>query len=152
MVLRRIALAVVVVTVAALALPGLRDTALASAPAAKPKPKPKVPVVVKAYYPMNPSHQFIADYLTKFAKAHPSEVDIEIIDYQKTAGRKRWEKSGLSCAGLIINGKSTWDIKRGKRVDRVAFEKKMDVFWGRDDFELLVKQLVTESKAKAKRK
>lgn len=152
MTLRRLTVIALIGFVGALALVGFNRAANATAPAVKAKTpaKAKVPVVVVAYYPLNASHTYIADYLTNFAKKHPKEVDITIVDYQKSKGRKLWEKSGLTCAGLIINGKSTWDVKRGKRVDTIAFEKKMDVFWGRDDFEALVKQLVAQSKNKKK--
>jgi hypothetical protein len=148
MLFRRFAVGVLIGIAGALTLVGVCSPAKAVASPAKPIVKAKVPVVIQAYYPLNANHKYIAEYLTKFAKSHPKEVSIEIIDFQTSEGRKRWEKSGLTCAGLIINGKTTWDVKRGKRVDTIAFEKKMDVFWGRDDFEALVKQLVAKSKAK----
>lgn len=117
------------------------------------KAKPKTPVLVQAYYPFNSQHKFIADYLKKYEKAHPKEVTVEIYDQQTPEGRKAWMKTGLSCSGVFINGKTKWDIKRANgKTESVEFLKRMDVYWSHQDFETLVKQLVEASKAKPKAK
>ena len=41
---------------------------------AQSAPKPDVPLVIEAYYPLNPGHQFIADYLKSVEAANPGKV------------------------------------------------------------------------------
>lgn len=121
---------------------------------AQPKPAPvkaaaakaKPAVEIKAYYPLNSDHKYIKEYLEKFAKAHPREVSLEFIDTQTSAGRKAWMKTGLSCAGVFVNGKTRHEIKRNGKTETVDFVKRMDVFWSRKDFEAVVNQLLVVAK------
>ena len=121
----------------------------AETPGAKAKVKP--PVLAQAYFPVNSQHKFIKDYLEKYAKAHPKEASLEFYDTQTPGGRKLWMKTGLTCAGLFINGKTKWAIKRaGGKTETVEFLKRMDIYWTRDDFEAVVKQIVAQSKKQRK--
>jgi ABC-type glycerol-3-phosphate transport system substrate-binding protein len=130
------------------------DARQKSAPkAAAAKAQQKTPVLVQAYYPFNSQHKFIADYLKKYQKAHPKDVTVELYDQQTPEGRKAWMKTGLSCSGIFINGKTKWDIKRANgKTESVDFLKRMDVYWSHQDFETVVKRIAAESKTKAKAK
>ena len=120
-------------------------------PAEKAAAKSKAPVLVQAYYPSNSQHKFIRDYLEKFAKAHSKDVSLELIDTQTPAGRKAWMKTGLTCSGVFINGKTKWEVKRpGGKTETVDFLKRMDVYWSRKDFETVVNQILAQSKRKGK--
>jgi hypothetical protein len=115
------------------------------------KSKPKAPVMIQAYFPVNSEHKFIKDYMEKFVKAHPKEVSLEFYDIQSPAGRKAWMKTGLTCAGVFINGKTKWNVKRaGGKTESVDFLKRMDVYWTRKDFETVVNQILAEAKKKGK--
>ena len=100
------------------------------------------PIKVEAYYPLNESHQFIVDYLFEFAEAHPDQVYVEVVDMQTPEGRKRWQDTGLSCAGVFINGKTQHQITIEGKTETVDFIKRMGVFWTSEDFEAVVKQLL----------
>jgi hypothetical protein len=99
------------------------------------------PIKVVAFYPLNAGHRFIADYLLKFAAEHPDQVHVTAYDMQSPEGMKQWQSSGLNCAGVLINGKTKYDIKRGDKTESVDFVKRMGVDWKQEDFEALVKQL-----------
>jgi hypothetical protein len=123
---------------------------------AKPKPSPapakvqKPLVLVQAYYPLNDQHKYIVDYLRQFAKAHPRDVKLEVYDTLKSEGRRAWTKTGLTCAGVFINGKTKWEVKKGNKTETVNLIKKMDVFWTRKDFETVVNDLLAKARKKAK--
>jgi ABC-type glycerol-3-phosphate transport system substrate-binding protein len=102
----------------------------------------KTPVQVVAYYPFNEDHQFIADYLEEFAAAHPEEVELELVDFRTPEGRERWMTTGLSCAGVFIDGETSHEITRDGKTETVNFIKRMDVFWTAEDFEAVVYQLL----------
>lgn len=115
---------------------------------AKPAAKPaaaKGPVLIQAYYPLNSQHKYIADYLKQFAKAKGNKVKLEVYDTQTSDGRKAWTKTGLTCAGIFINGHTKWDTRTGKKVNSVDFIKKMDVFWQKKEFETVVNGLISGS-------
>ena len=105
------------------------------------------PIKVVAFYPLNAGHKFIADYLLKFAGEHPDLVHVTAYDMQSPLGMKQWQSSGLTCAGVLINGKTKHDIRRGDKTESIDFVKRMGVNWKQEDFEALVKQL-SEAKGK----
>jgi len=110
---------------------------------AKPPQPPKPPAVnIEAYYPFNESHQFIADYLKELEKRYPGQVKVEIVDFRYPEGRERWMKTGLSCAGVFINGKTTHEVTRDGKTQTVNFIKRMGTFWTEEDMEALVTQLL----------
>lgn len=110
-----------------------------------PAPKPAVEIV--AYYPFSPDHQYIVDYLKEFGKKHAGEVTVEVNDMQSPDGRKKWADSGLSCAGVFVNGSTRHEIVRNGEKETVDFLKRMDSFWSREDFETVVKQLLEKAKS-----
>jgi len=102
--------------------------------------RPNVPVVIEAYYPLNSSHQFIADYLKSVEAANPGKVSLVLYDMQSAEGREKWSKSGLSCAGVFVNGSTRHEIDRDGTPETVDFLQRMDVFWSKDDFETVLAQ------------
>jgi molybdate transport system substrate-binding protein len=105
---------------------------VAGAPSETPA-VPDAPVVIEAYYPLNPSHQFIADYVLAIGEANPDTVQVTVYDMQSPEGRKKWMTSGLSCAGIFVNGSTEHRIKRGDETETVNLLRRMDVTWTRDD-------------------
>jgi len=105
---------------------------------------PEAPIEVEAFYPLNESHRFIADYLLGFAEAHPEQVSVVIHDMESTNGRQLWQTAGLDCAGVFINGKAEHEIEGEDETYTVDFVKRMGTFWTEADFEALVRQLLKE--------
>ncbi len=115
-----------------------------SAPAAEPA-KPKTTVMIEAYYPLNESHKFIADYLKEMEKANPGKVTVTVYDMQSEEGRKKWSASGLSCAGIFVNGSTHHEITKNGKTEGVDFLQRMDVFFAHEDFETVVKNILEKA-------
>jgi len=109
---------------------------------------PKAAVEIRAYYPFNADHKFIADYLKELAGKHPGQVSVELFDTQTPEGRTAWGESGLNCAGVFVNGKTEYEIEKDGKKETVQFLKRMDVFWQRGDLEAVVNTLLEEAKKK----
>ena len=119
----------------------------ASEPVAQPEAEAEAGAIVtiEAYYPLNEEHQYIADYLENLADRYQGKVAVQIWDTATTEGRKKWMGSGLTCMGVFVNGKTTHEITREGEQIKVSFLKRMDVFWDREDLELVVEQLLGEN-------
>jgi hypothetical protein len=115
----------------------------------KPAPKPtvapdQVPIQIIAYYPLNESHTFIKDYLALVEKANPGNVTVEFIDMQSAEGREKWSDSGLSCAGIFVNGSTHHELLGADgKTESVDLLQRMDVFWSHEDFEKVLAQILT---------
>jgi len=115
-------------------------------PVAQPAPaaEPEAVVTIEAYYPLNEEHQYIADYLQDLEDRYQGKVSVQIWDTATTEGRKKWMGSGLTCMGVFVNGKTTHEITKDGEQVKVSFLKRMDIFWDREDLELVVEQLLDE--------
>jgi hypothetical protein len=138
---KAIALGVVVLLAACLAVCGCRGgpEQAESAPADTAS-ESEFPVVIEAYYPLNESHQFIADYVLAIGEANPETVQVTVYDMQSPEGRKKWMTSGLDCAGIFVNGSTEHQIKRGDEMETVHLLKRMDVTWTRGDLLAVIQQ------------
>lgn len=105
----------------------------------------KTPVVIEAYYPLNESHKFIADYLKEIEKANPGKVKVTVYDMQSEEGRKKWSASGLSCAGVFVNGSTRHEITKDGKAETVDFLQRMEVFWSHQDFETVIKDILAKA-------
>jgi len=129
---------------------GAREAADQPAPTPEPVAQPEAEVeaaavvTIEAYYPLNEEHQYIADYLEELEDRYQGKVGVQIWDTATTEGRKKWMESGLTCMGVFVNGKTTHEITREGEQQKVSFLKRMDLFWDREDLELVVKQLLDE--------
>ncbi len=108
---------------------------------------PKAPVKLIAYFPLNAEHRFIFEYLLTLPKKYNGKVYVEAYDMQSEKGRAKWSSSGLSCAGVFVNGKTTWDVLRGGKKDTVSFVKRMGPFWSAADLEAVIKSQLKNPKA-----
>ncbi|MFB3881337.1 MAG: hypothetical protein ACE149_08735 [Armatimonadota bacterium] len=107
--------------------------------------KPGLPITIEAYYPMNESHKFIADYLKAVEAANPGEIKVSVYDMQSDEGRKKWAATGLSCAGVFVNGSTHHEFTRNGKNESVDFLQRMDVFWPHQDLEAVLTELLAKS-------
>jgi len=114
-------------------------------PMATAEEKPAAPVVIEAYYPLNESHKFIADYLKSVEEANPGKIHVTVYDMQSEEGRRKWAASGLSCAGVFVNGKTSYELTTEGETETVAFLQRMEVNWTHQDFETVVKQILEKA-------
>ena len=138
-------LVLVLVAIVGLAATGCQTAPEPSATAPEVAAEPETPVVIVAYYPLTEGHQYIADYLRELESAHPGQVSVEVVDMQSPEGRERWQDTGLSCAGVFVNGDTRHHITVDGETRTVDFLKRMDVFWTREDFEAVVNDLLGET-------
>lgn len=103
-------------------------------------------VKIDAYYPLNEEHSFIGDYIKSFENKYPGKVSVRLVDFRSSDGYDEWRKSGLSCGGVIINGKSAFDIETSEGPKTIRFLRRLDTFWSREDFEKVLKSIVTNTR------
>lgn len=106
--------------------------------------KDSAKVKIEAYYPFNEEHKFIGDYLKTFEKKYPGKVSVRLIDFRTSDGYDEWRKTGLSCGGIIINGKSEFEIGTPKEKKLIRFLRRADTFWSRKDFEKVLEKEIAK--------
>ena len=107
---------------------------------------PAEKVIIKAYLNLGSGCQKeTTDLLDNLAKEYSGKVFVEYIDFSTKEGAERTGRDGLSCAGLIINGKQTYAIidKNGARKD-VTFSHPINAQYTADDVKTVVKMLLGE--------
>ncbi|MBU0548201.1 MAG: molybdate ABC transporter substrate-binding protein [Candidatus Omnitrophica bacterium] len=100
----------------------------------------KAKVNIQAYYPFNEEHLYIKDYLETLPQKFNGEVKVECVDFRSDEGYVLWRKTGLSCGGILINGKYKFSINKDGQAKEVEFLKKIDLFWTKDELEAAIKQ------------
>jgi hypothetical protein len=98
------------------------------------------PVLIEAYYPLNESHQFIADYLLEIGDLNPGKVEVIVVDWQTEEGREKLKQTDLQCSGVYLNGSTTHELETPDGIKTVKFLKRLDVFWTREDFEAVARR------------
>jgi len=106
------------------------------------------PVKVQAYYPGRHAETLAA--VKALVKKFPGKVQIEIIDWRTEDGMKRRDAAGLSCAGVIINGKNAFELDVNGKKSKVLFVRGMDGEWTEADLEAAVKQTLAAADSKTK--
>lgn len=122
---------------------GLPSAPSAGAAATAPS-EPKVHV--EAYYPDTEGHADIKNLVLSLNKRFPGKVKAEFIDFTSDEGFKRWQKAGLSCGAILINGKQTVTIRGPGGTERqVVFARAMGGEWQADDLIAAVRQEVEKA-------
>jgi len=106
-------------------------------------PKAAAPAVtVVAYYPLNEEHRFIADYIHSLPAKFGRRVKVEAVDFRSPEGYKRWRASGLTCGGVLLNGKYAVEITVDGKKKPVRFLRRMGVDWEKEDLEAAIRQIL----------
>jgi len=95
-------------------------------------------VKVEAYYPGRHEDTLAAvkDLLTEF----PDKVQIEIVDWRTEEGLKRRDATGLTCAGVMINGRNAFELEVDGTKSKVLFVRGIDGEWTKADLQAAVRQ------------
>ncbi len=109
---------------------------------------PKAPVKLVSYYPINAGHKEIVDHLKTLPQKFGGKVYLESYDIQDTekGGQDKWSKSGLSCAGVFVNGKTNWTVLRNGKKEDINFIKRPGSFWSYDDLDAVIKSQLEDPK------
>ncbi|HJN18730.1 MAG TPA: substrate-binding domain-containing protein [Armatimonadota bacterium] len=101
-------------------------------------------VYILAFYPDNDAHAEVRGVIRSHEDEHPDRVEVEIHDFRDPendpVGSQMWKRSGLTCAGIMVNGKN--GIARGDR--EVLFQRKMGAQWTQDDLTAAVEAELNE--------
>ena len=97
-------------------------------------------VKVDAYYPGR--HEDTLAAVKDLTTLFPGKVQIEIIDWRREEGMKRRAEAGLTCAGVMINGKNAFDLQVDGKPVKVLFARGIDGEWTKQDLVAAVKQAI----------
>ena len=100
-------------------------------------------VQVVAYYPGR--HEAALAAVKGLRQAFPQDVRVEIVDWRRPAGLQRRDASGLTCAGITINGKNAFDLEVDGKKAKVLFVRDIDGEWAEADLLAAVKQALGET-------
>ncbi len=113
-------------------------------------PAPSLPeakdakVIVQAFFPNNLDHKEELDAARGLEKKFPGKVRTEIYETRKPDEKpedyKKWRQTGLTCAGIMINGEDefTVDVGDGKGPHKVLFQRAMGGMWTQVELETAV--------------
>ena len=96
------------------------------------------PVKVEAYYPGR--HEDTLAAVKDLLKIFPGKVRVEIIDWRTEEGMKRRDACGLTCAGVMINGKNAFELEVNGQKRKVLFVRGINGEWTKDDLIAAVRQ------------
>lgn len=116
---------------------GFKNAATANAPSQN---QTNARVSIEAYYPFNEEHLFMKEYLETLTGKFNGQVKVECVDFRNDQGYLRWRKSGLTCGGILINGKNKFIIAKDGQPKEIEFIKRLDMFWTKNDLETAIKQ------------
>lgn len=103
-------------------------------------------VKVVAYYPGR--HEDTLAAVKHLLEAFPQQVSVEIVDWRRPAGLKRRDGSGLTCAGVTINGKNAFDLEMQGKTAKVLFVRAIDGEWTAEDLTAAVQQEIAKAAKK----
>jgi hypothetical protein len=128
---------------------GHESALIANGPEVERKSSATIPaekVTIKAYLNLGSGcQQETINLLNNLAREYNGKVFVEYIDFSTKEGLERTRKDGLSCAGLVINGKQTYAIvdKNGVQKD-VTFSHPINTQYTADDVKTVVRMLLGE--------
>lgn len=99
-------------------------------------------VKVVAFYPGR--HEDTLAAVKRLLETFPKDVSVEIVDWRRPDGLKRRDESGLTCAGVTINGRNAFDLEVDGKTAKVLFVRGIDGEWTEADLVAAVKQEVTK--------
>lgn len=101
-------------------------------------------VTVVAFYPGR--HEDTLAAIKRLLKKFPYDVRVEIVDWRTEQGMTRRDEAGLTCAGVIINGKNAFDITVDGKTNKVLFVRGIDGEWTEADLQAAVQQELDAAK------
>jgi molybdate transport system substrate-binding protein len=90
---------------------------------------------ILAFFPDDADHVDVRALLNSLPQQYPGKVTVEIHSFKDPNGDpegfKKWQKAGLGCACLLINGRNAFYVGADKHL--VRFQRKMEVQWRKDE-------------------
>jgi hypothetical protein len=95
-------------------------------------------VKVVAYYPGR--HEDTLAAVKGLLEAFPEKVSVEIVDWRHPEGLRRRDETGMSCAGVMINGKNVFELQIDGKTTNVMFIRGLNGEWTAAELHAAVKQ------------
>ncbi len=95
-------------------------------------------VKIVAFYPGR--HEDTLAAVKSLRTEFKDDVRVEIVDWRTPEGIRRRDKDGLTCAGILINGKNAFDIEIDGKKSKVLFVRGIDGEWTKEDLFAAVRQ------------
>jgi molybdate transport system substrate-binding protein len=102
------------------------------------------PLHITAYYPANETHQATYKVVEGLVDRYPGQVRLETVDFESDDGFDRWIGDGYTCGALVINGKSSFTIRRDGKPVEISLKKKLDQDWSEKDLYDVLDMLLAE--------
>lgn len=95
-------------------------------------------VKVVAFYPGR--HEDTLEAVKNLLNVFPGKVAVEIVDWRHAEGLRRRDEAGLTCAGVVINGKNVFELQIDGKTANVMFIRGIDGEWTAGELQAAVKQ------------
>jgi molybdate transport system substrate-binding protein len=106
--------------------------------------RPVGKAVLVAFFPNDADHRDVRAFLNSLPQRFPGKVTLEIHNFKDPNGDpegfRKWQKAGLGCAGILLNGKNAFTLGTGKAQRLVRFQRKMDVQWRHEELLTAIQQ------------
>lgn len=87
----------------------------------------------------------VKNLLDGLVQEYPRRISVEYINFGARDGHNQMVRDGLSCQGLVINGKQTYTIvDKNGATKKVTFSHPINTQYTADDLKALVKMLLEE--------
>ena len=104
-------------------------------------------VHVDAYFPGR--HEDTLAAVKTLLTTFPGQIHLEIVDWRTPEGLKRRDATGLTCAGILVNGKNAFDLVTDGKPNKVLFTRCIDGEWTKADLEAAIRQELAAAAGKA---
>jgi molybdate transport system substrate-binding protein len=106
------------------------------------------PLRITAYYPANETHEPTYKVVEGLVDRYPGQVRLEIVDFESDDGFDRWIGDGYTCGAIVINGRSSFTVRRDGRPVEISLKKKLDQDWSEKDLYDVLDMLLAEQSGK----
>jgi len=97
-----------------------------------------------AFFPNDADHRDVRAFLNGLPQRFPGKVTVEIHDFKDPDGDpdgfRKWQESGLGCAGILVNARNAFTLGTGKDRHVVRFQRKMNVQWKQEELLEAIRQ------------
>lgn len=81
-------------------------------------------------------------FLASLARKHGERVALELVDFGREKGRRRWKADGMSCMAICVNGSTTANIVCKGAELAVRFDMPAGFKWRHEELAIAVRQLL----------
>lgn len=103
------------------------------------------PLHITAYYPDNETHEPTYKVVEGLVDRYAGQVRLEIVNFESDDGFDRWIGDGYTCGAIVVNGKSSFTVRRDGKPVEISLKKKLDQDWSESDLYEVLDMLLAET-------